>query len=224
MTVFYLIRHGETDWNLSGRWQGHADVPLNALGRAQARRLAERLRRELVRPDAIYSSDLLRAWETAEIVGATLGITPQPLPALREIDVGAWSGLNRAEVLERDQDLVERLESGEDARRGGTGERFAELYRRVVGTVDQLAAAHPNGRLVLVTHGGPVRALLLHGARDKRDALPRRLHIGNTSVSLLIGGRTGWDLGMINDMSHLENDAQAPDMMSTPPDDAERPL
>jgi probable phosphoglycerate mutase len=224
MTVFYLIRHGETDWNLSGRWQGHADVPLNALGQAQARRLAERLRRESLRPDAIYSSDLLRAWATAETIGAELGIVPQPLPALREIDVGAWSGLNRAEVLERDRDLIERLESGEDARRGGNGERFADLYRRVVEVVDQLAAAHPNGRLLLVTHGGPVRALLLHGARDKRDALPRRFHIGNTSVSLLIGGRAGWDLGMINDMSHLEDDAQAPDMMSAPPDDAERPL
>jgi probable phosphoglycerate mutase len=224
MTVFYLIRHGETDWNLSGRWQGHTDVPLNELGRAQARRLAERLRREPQRPDAIYSSDLLRAWETAEIIGAALGNAPQPLPALREIDVGSWSGLNRAQVLERDRDLIERLESGEDAPRGRTGERFADLYNRVVGTVDQLAAAHPSGHLMLVTHGGPVRALLLHGARDKRDALPRRFHIGNTSVSLLIGGRSGWDLGLINDMSHLEDSAQAPDMMSSPPDDAERPL
>ena len=224
MTVFYLIRHGETDWNQSGRWQGHADVPLNALGQAQARRLADRMRQEPSRPDAIYSSDLLRAWETAETIGAALNIAPQPLPALREIDVGAWSGLNRAEVLERDRDLIERLESGEDAPRGGNGERFADLYSRVVGTVEQLAAAHPNGRLVLVTHGGPVRVLLLHGARDKRDALPRHLHIGNTSISLLIGGRAGWHLGLVNDMSHLENSAQAPDMMSAPPDDAERPL
>jgi broad specificity phosphatase PhoE len=224
MTVFYLIRHGETDWNLSGRWQGHTDVPLNALGRAQAQRLAERLRQDSVRLDAIYSSDLLRAWETAQTLGAALGIAPQPLPVLREIDVGAWSGLNRAEVFERDRDLVERLESGEDAPRGGNGERFADLYSRVVGTVDQLAAAHPNGHLMLVTHGGPVRALLLHGARDKRDALPRRFHIGNTSVSVLSGGRAGWDLGMINNMSHLEHDAQAPDMMSSPPDDAERPV
>src|SRR5262245_53202123 len=102
MTVFYIIRHGETDWNLSGRWQGHADVPLNALGRAQAQRLAERLRREDTRLDSIYSSDLLRAWETALIIGDALGVAPRPLPALREIDVGAWSGLTRAEVLMRD--------------------------------------------------------------------------------------------------------------------------
>jgi broad specificity phosphatase PhoE len=223
MTIFYLIRHGETDWNLSGRWQGHADVPLNALGRAQARRLAERMRREDARLDAIYSSDLLRAWETAEALGAALGLAPRPLPALREIDVGAWSGLTRAEVLARDRELIERLESGEDVPRGGSGERFAELYRRVVGAVEQLAAAHSGGRLAIVTHGGPVRALLLHAARDKRDALPPRFHIGNTSVSLLAGGPAGWDLGVVNDMSHLEDGAQAPDMMSAPPDDAERP-
>ena len=223
MAVFYLIRHGETDWNQSGRWQGHADVPLNALGRAQAWRLAERMRREAATLDAIYSSDLLRAWETAQALGAVVGLAPQPLPALREIDVGTWSGLTRAEVLARDRDLVERLESGEDAPRGGSGERFADLYHRVVGTVEQLAAAQPDARLVLVTHGGPVRALLLHAARDKRDALPRRFHIGNTSVSVLVGGRAGWDLGLVNDMSHLEQSAQAPDMMSAPPDDAERP-
>ena len=224
MTIFYLIRHGETDWNQSGRWQGHADVLLNALGRAQARRLAQRLRRERPSLDAIYSSDLLRAWETAQALGAAVGLAPQPLPALREIDVGSWSGLTRVEVLARDRDLIERLESGEDAPRGGSGERFADLYHRVVETVDQLAAAHPDGRLALVTHGGPVRALLLHAARDKRDALPRRLHIGNTSISLLAGGRAGWHLGVVNDMSHLEDGAQAPDMMSAPPDDAERPL
>jgi probable phosphoglycerate mutase len=224
MTIFYLIRHGETDWNQSGRWQGHADVPLNALGRAQAQRLAERLRRERAPLDAIYSSDLLRAWETAQALGEAVGLAPQSLPALREIDVGGWSGLTRVEVLARDRDLMERLESGEDVPRGGSGERFADLYHRVVETVEQLVAAHPAGRLALVTHGGPVRALLLHAARDKRNALPRPLHIGNTSVSLLAGGRAGWKLDIVNDMSHLEDGTQAPDMMSAPPDDAERPL
>jgi len=222
MTLFYLIRHGETDWNLSGRWQGHTDVPLNALGRAQARRLAERLRAEEARFDAIYSSDLQRAWETACVLGAALGIAPRPLAPLREIDVGAWGGLTHAEVLARDAELYARLESGEDVARG-SGERFADLYRRVVGAVEHLATVHSNGQLALVTHGGPVRALLLHAARDKANVLPRHVHIGNTSISLLIGGASGWDLGVINDMSHLEHTQQAPDMMSAPPDDAERP-
>jgi probable phosphoglycerate mutase len=224
MTTFCLIRHGETDWNLSGRWQGHTDIPLNALGRAQAQRLAQRMRSEGARFDAIYSSDLLRAWETAQALGEALGMAPQPLPALREIDVGAWSGLSRQEVLARDADRMARLESGEDVRRGGTGERWSEVYERVVGVVESLAADYPQGRLVLVTHGGPVRALLLHAARDKHNALPRRMHIGNTSISTLSGVPGAWELGAINDMRHLEDSAQAPDMMSAPPDDAERPL
>jgi probable phosphoglycerate mutase len=223
MTIFYLIRHGETDWNVSGRWQGHADVPLNELGRMQARRLADRLWADGARLDAIYSSDLKRAWETAQIVGAALGCPPRPLAALREIDVGAWSGLTHAEVVARTPELFERLESGEDVARGGDGERFADLYHRVIDAVEQLVATHPTGRLAVVTHGGPVRALLLHAARDKVNALPRHFHIGNTSISLLIGSASGWDLGAFNDMSHLEHDRQAPDMMSAPPDDAEQP-
>jgi len=223
MTIFYLIRHGETDWNMQGRWQGHTDVPLNALGQSQARRLAQRLHDEGAHFDAIYSSDLQRAWQTAGALGAALDLAPRPLPALREIDVGGWSGLTRAQVLARDPDLVARLESGEDVRRGGTGERFADLYGRAVEAVERLAAERPDGRLLLVTHGGPVRALLLHAARDKAGALPRPLHIGNTSISVLRGGPSGWALDPINDMQHLASAAQAPDMMSAPPDDAERP-
>src|ERR1700712_4846322 len=130
-TTFYLIRHGETEWNLNGRWQGHADVPLNAVGRAQAQRLAEHLRAKKMHFDALYSSDLQRAWETASAVGAALGLTPQPLPALREIDVGSWSGLTGSEVIARDRDVYERIRSGEDVARGG-GERFLDLYTRVV--------------------------------------------------------------------------------------------
>jgi probable phosphoglycerate mutase len=199
-------------------------ISLNALGRAQALRLTERLRAEGARFDAIYSSDLLRAWETAQTLGAALGMAPQPLAELREIAVGAWSGLSHPEVVARDPDLIARLESGEDVARGGSGERWSQLYTRVVGIAESLAADYPHGRLVLVTHGGPVRALLLHAARDKRNALPRRLHIGNTSISTLSGGPAAWQLGAINDMRHLEDSSQAPDMMSTPPDDAERPL
>jgi broad specificity phosphatase PhoE len=221
-TTFYLIRHGETDWNVNGRWQGHTDVALNEVGRAQARRLAERLREERRRFDAIYSSDLQRAWETACAVGAALDIEPQPLPTLREIDVGTWGGLTGAEVMARDLEVYERIKSGEDVARGG-GERFLDLYTRVVAAVERLVDEHPGQTLALITHGGPVRALLLHAARDKLSPGIQRMHIGNTSISVMIGSRAGWSLGAINDMAHLAETRQAPDMMSAPPDDAERP-
>src|SRR5438093_966133 len=99
MTTLLLARHGETDWNREGRWQGWADPPLNESGRAQARELAEQLR--LTPFDAVYSSDLLRAHETAEIVAAPHAVPVVADPGLREIDVGSWSGLTRAELQER---------------------------------------------------------------------------------------------------------------------------
>jgi broad specificity phosphatase PhoE len=224
MTTFYVVRHGETEWNASGRWQGHADIPLNDVGRAQARRLGARLLREGVRFEAIYSSDLQRSWETAAIVGEALGIPPRPLPALREIDVGAWSGLTGPEVKARDAELLARLESGEDLPRGGTGERFADLYNRIVPAIERLGAEHPRGTVGLFTHGGNVRALLLYAARENHEAPVRKLHVGNTSLSVLVHESHAWELRVINDMSHLAADRHAPDMMSDPPDDAERPL
>jgi broad specificity phosphatase PhoE len=221
-TTFYLIRHGETDWNLHGRWQGHTDIPLNDDGRSQAHRLAARLRADRARFDAIYSSDLQRAWETAGVIGAALDLAPQPLPALREIDVGSWSGLTGAEVRAQDGDIYARYKSGEDVARGG-GERFLDLYTRVVAAVEQLVDQQPGRTLALVTHGGPVRALLMHAARDKVGLDLRNVHIGNTSITVLSSDRSGWNLGPINDMAHLVATPRAPDMMSAPPDDAERP-
>jgi len=221
-TTFYVIRHGETDWNLDGRWQGHADVPLNQVGQMQARRLAERLHAGGPRFTAIYSSDLKRAWETACTLGAMIDLEPQPLPALREIDVGRWSGLKSAEVQALDGDTYARIQSGEDLARGG-GERFLDLYNRVVATIERLAAEHTGATLALVTHGGVVRALLLHAARDKTGVNPYRIHIGNTAITVLMHDAAGWNFDSVNDMSHLEASSQAPDMMSAPPDDAERP-
>jgi len=221
-TTFYVIRHGETDWNLDGRWQGHADVPLNEVGRAQAQRLAERLHASGPRFTAIYSSDLKRAWETACTLGAMIDLEPQPLVALREIDVGRWSGMNSAEVRALDGDTYARIQSGEDVARGG-GERFLDLYNRVVAAIEQLAAEHAGQTLALVTHGGAVRALLLHAARDKSGVNPYRIHIGNTAITVLRHNPAGWNFGLVNDMSHLEASPQAHDMMSAPPDDAERP-
>jgi len=99
MTTIYLARHGESDWNVERRWQGHADRPLTDRGRGQAQDLAARLAR--VHLDAVYSSDLRRAWETAEAVASAKGLDVIRLPELREVDVGSWSGLTRDECEAR---------------------------------------------------------------------------------------------------------------------------
>ena len=149
MTTILLARHGETDWNREGRWQGWADPPLNETGRAQARELAEQLRETPF--DAVYSSDLRRAHETAEIVAAPHDVPVVADPALREIDVGAWSGLTRAEIDARFP--------GGDRPDGETREQHSG---RVLAAVERIARAHPGERVLIVSHGGSMRALQRH--------------------------------------------------------------
>ena len=148
MTVIFLARHGETDWNRNGIWQGWADPPLNDAGRAQARRLAEQLRETPF--DAVYSSDLQRARETAELVAEPHGVPVISDPGLREIDIGSWSGLTRGEIDERFPGGIRP-----------DGETRDQHAARVLEAVERIARANPERRILLVTHGGTMRAL--HG-------------------------------------------------------------
>jgi 2,3-bisphosphoglycerate-dependent phosphoglycerate mutase len=144
-TTLVLARHGETDWNREHRLQGWADPPLNEVGRDQARELAEALGGE--RFDAVYSSDLRRAAETARIVASRLGLgSVIEDVSLREVDLGSWSGRLRDEIV--------------DGRRAtGDGESREQHRDRVVAGVLRLAAAHEGERLLVVSHGGSLRAL-----------------------------------------------------------------
>jgi broad specificity phosphatase PhoE len=152
----FLVRHGETDWNRDGRYQGHADPPLNYSGRAQAQQLAD----SLLELDAIYTSDLRRAAQTAEIIGAGRDIPVILDPGLREIDVGSWSGLTRSEIEERFPGAIEH-----------DGESRADHLSRVVAAVERIAARHPEERVLIVSHGGSIRALRRHALRV--DSVPR---------------------------------------------------
>jgi probable phosphoglycerate mutase len=155
-TTILLVRHGETDWNRAGRWQGHADPPLNDRGRVQARELAARLADTNL--DAIYASDLARARETAETVGARKGVAVVVDPALREIDVGEWSGLTTAEIERRFPDGFRRHREGRDG--WERGETHAAMSARIVAATLRLAASHPGETVLCVLHGGVIRALL----------------------------------------------------------------
>jgi probable phosphoglycerate mutase len=155
MTTLTIARHGETDWNAEGRFQGHADPPLNARGRVQAAVLAARLAEEPPYA-ALYASDLRRAFETATILGRRVGLEPRPEAGLREIDVGNWSGMTREEIEAAWPGSLARWATGEDAH---TGETRPELAARVESTVLTLAARHRGQRLLLVAHGGVIRSL-----------------------------------------------------------------
>jgi broad specificity phosphatase PhoE len=154
-TTILLARHGETDWNAVGRWQGHTDRALTERGRRQAVELAERLANDAI--DAVYSSDLLRAVETAEPVAKRLGLPLQTVPELREVDVGTWAGLTRDEVAERFPDGFRRWSEWQTG--WEDGETYDEMGERVVGAILRLAREHPGERILVVSHGGAIRAL-----------------------------------------------------------------
>jgi probable phosphoglycerate mutase len=187
-TTLVLVRHGETDWNAGNRFQGHADPPLNDTGRAQAEALAGELRRETF--TALYTSPLRRAAETAAIVASRLGLVPIPDEALKEVDVGTWSGLTREEVEQRYPDGFARwLEYGHG---WDDGETYDELGARVVAGLVRIAERHDGGHVLAITHGGPIRSALAAAARVSFDEARRSIHvIGNCAVVRLavLGGK-----------------------------------
>ena len=159
-TTFVLVRHGETDWNRERRFQGHADPPLNATGRTQARELAHALAGDSFA--IAYSSPLQRSYETAEIVAGQLGLDVLASSGLMEVDVGSWSGLTTTEAEARFPDGFRRWQANGS---GWTdGETYDELGRRVVAELFELAARHPEERVLAVTHGGPMRSVLAAAA------------------------------------------------------------
>jgi broad specificity phosphatase PhoE len=152
MAELILVRHGETDWNRDGRYQGHADPPLNEAGREQARELARTLAD--LEFAAAYSSDLRRAAETARIILSGRDVELIEDPGLREIDVGSWSGLTRADV--------ELRFPGADEHDGETRDEHLE---RVRAAVESIAHRHQGQRVLIVSHGGSIRTLRRHALR-----------------------------------------------------------
>jgi uncharacterized phosphatase len=164
-TRIILARHGETDWNLEYRYQGHSDTPLNEMGRSQARELAEQLAGEPIA--AVYSSDLVRAHEPARILAGRLGLGVTAVPGLRERSFGSWEGLRHEEVVHRFP----------GSRESPDAESREEMLRRVLEALRAIAAAHAGETVLVVSHGGPIRAVLRYHADPRSEE-----RAGNCSV------------------------------------------
>ena len=153
MTRLWLVRHGETDWNIEGRWQGQAPhaPPLNAAGHTQSESLAEQLNSHIF--DTLYSSDLLRAIQTAEIVGARLDLRVQVEPRLREINQGEWEGMLGSDIARlypaqwaaRERDPLNAHPPG--------GESVVEVAARAWAAAADIARRHLGGAALVVSHG-----------------------------------------------------------------------
>lgn len=184
---FWFVRHGETDWNKLGRWQGHANVPLSARGREQAEELALRWSEdpEVQGLGPIFCSDLDRCIQTAAPLGRVLGLEARLDPRLRELDVGEWSGQIRSEIAERAPELLARFDAEDPDACAPGGETRSEIRARAHGVMSELAQRFPHSKIVVVTHRGFVRALLpgvgLGNAECIRvgaaDALTRRARL-----------------------------------------------
>jgi probable phosphoglycerate mutase len=153
-----LLRHGRTAWNAQRRFQGRTDVELDAAGLEQAQSSAAEIAK--LGPTGLLTSDARRAHQTAEALGALLGMEPAADPRLREADIGEWEGLTRDEASSRFPTEYDAWRNGTDVRRGG-GETYSEVAARAAPAVNERLATLPAaGLLVVVTHGGTAKALL----------------------------------------------------------------
>jgi 2,3-bisphosphoglycerate-dependent phosphoglycerate mutase len=201
LTRICMVRHGETDWNVEKRIQGHIDVALNAMGQSQAEATAAGLAGRTFH--AAYASDLGRAWQTAQTIAARLGLDVWPAPGLRERHYGILQGLTTAEVAERDPDTYARYLARDPDHSFKTGESLAMFAGRIVAAVEALAVAHPGQALLLVSHGG-VLDICYRQATGRDLSAPRNFAIPNAALNWFDVGPTGWRLIDWADRSHLE--------------------
>jgi alpha-ribazole phosphatase len=178
MMELWLVRHGQTDWNLQGRYQGHTDLPLNAQGLRQADDLAARLRGAEF--TAIYSSDLQRAYATAQAIA---GDRRQPVtvdPRLREANLGVWEGMVVADIMHEYPDAWAWRQRDPVHARPPGGESLLELAARVAAAVDDLAERHAGGPLLVVAHGLALATLVCrahgHDLGRAYDLIPENAH------------------------------------------------
>ena len=195
-----LVRHGESLYNREGKVQGHTNSPLTALGREQARRVAEVLKDRGV--EAIYTSDLARALETARIIGEVLGLEPVVLEGFREIALGEWEGRPIDEIRREDWGNLERWYSRPmDARIPGA-ESLEDFRKRVLATFQGVLEEHREGRIALVSHGGVLSVIISHVlGLDLNNLWHFRLN--NASLSRVVYGYLVPKLVLLNDTCHM---------------------
>lgn len=201
LTRILAIRHGETAWNVDARIQGHLDIALNPTGQQQALQLARALA-EGDRPDAVYSSDLSRARETAEAIREACGLSLQLDQGLRERCFGQFQGHTVEEVRARSPELAERWRQRDPDFVPPQGESLVAFSARCVETVLRLAAQHPGQTVAVVAHGG-VLDCLYRAATGLSLQAPRTWSIDNASVNRLLLSHGRLTLAGWGDVSHF---------------------
>jgi len=199
-TELILIRHGETLWNQQGRWQGHLDSELTATGLEQAEAVAGRLAGMAL--DGLYSSDLGRAYHTAERIASRAGLQAVAEPSLRERALGVFQGLTLAEIREGYAQEYEWFQARDPDRVIPGGESLNGRHRRVVKALQQIAGRHRGQRVAVVTHGGVLDSGFRH-ALGLSLIQRRRWVLYNGSLNTLLIQDGNWSVGTWGDVAHL---------------------
>ncbi len=200
MLRLLLIRHGETAWNAAARFQGQSDVPLNARGRRQAAGVAAALADVPI--DALYASDLQRAWATAQAIAAGAGLAIALAPRLREMSFGAWEGLTYGEIERRDPSALAAWQADPSQVAPPEGETLTQVTSRVRAAYGEMIDRHPGQTVAVVAHGGPLRVLLCLAL----GLAPRaywQLMMAPGSITELRIYEQGAILARLNDTHHL---------------------
>lgn len=207
ITRLIVVRHGETAWNVAARMQGQLDVGLNATGQWQAGRLGQALADEAI--DAIYSSDLSRAWDTALAIAGPRGLAVRPEPRLRERAFGHFEGLSFTEIEATLPEQARLWRRRDPAFAPEGGESLIAFRDRVTSAATELAARHPDQLVVLVAHGGVMDVLYRAATRQPLEA-PRTWRLGNAAINRMLWTPEGFSLVGWDDSAHLTD---------MPPDD-----
>ena len=196
-----LVRHGQSTWNREHRIQGQLDPPLSTEGRRQAELVGRRLAGRRI--EGFYASDLKRAWETAQAIGAAIGHAPEPSPGLREIYLGEWEGLRTDELAQRFPDAWARWNEEPDWDLVPGGEGAEPFESRVAAALDAIFERHTHGDVLVVTHGGVIQVALHRVVgRPSHGLFPFKIQNASISVVEKRDGRMIIDGS--NDIAHLE--------------------
>ncbi len=196
-----LIRHGETEWNVLGRWQGHEQTPLNDLGVAQANALASYLRSHPIA--AIYSSDLLRAWQTAIALGEAVGVNPELFEDWREHNLGIFRGLTRDEIQAQYSAEWMLMQTDYWDYVIPDGESRADTQRRAHRAWETCLEQARGSEIAVVSHGGTIKMLLMKLFGEISAVMDT--YLPNASITTIERNGQGWRLVEIGATPHLRN-------------------
>ena len=199
-TEIILIRHGETEWNSQKRMQGHSNSDLSLVGQAQIQALGQWMKN--VPFDLIYSSDSLRAKQTAESITQFSGHELQFDQRLREKNLGVFEGLTSEEARERHPEVFRLFKTAGSKYVIDEGESTQQLQDRALEIVNEIRIKHPEERVLLVTHGGFIRVVMKHSLGLSLET-PTRFLIRNTGVFRLVW-EDKWLVSQMGGVSHLE--------------------